>query len=424
MAPGAAARRAAVDARTDVYALGCVLYELLAGEPPFVRDTDIATLFAHLSEPPPSSAGRSTTSSSARWRRTRPRGSSRPATSAAPRWRRRGHDRVTAPAAPAVAVRAVAAAPLGRRARAAVAVLAAGGAALAPSCTGGGGLQVDAANRPRRHPLHGHGVRRPDLDRARRRAAARRARPSAPARVTQTAELGAHPSATAATGGQPVGRRLSARSRRTARARSFRSTRAPADGRRDRDDRALRAGRRRRVAVDLGRVGFHPADRPAERRGRRADPVRPAVRHRARGPPRLGGGQRRTASSSRSTRAPGSAPAARSASARGPWARPAAGAIWVVTEPGRLVRAVPDSERTTAVAIGPPDPLRRSPRAPAACGWSTAPARSSSPTRHGPPTRSVAKVGGELLDVEPEGDGAWVMDAGGGGTGRALRVAG
>ena len=35
------------------------------------------------------------------------------------------------------------------------------------------------------------------------------------------------------------------------------------------------------------------------------------------------------------------------------------GAIWVVTEPGRLVRASPDSGRTTAVAIGPPDPRRQ-----------------------------------------------------------------
>ena len=43
-----------VDGRTDVYAVGCVLHELLAGQPPFVRETDLATAMAHLTEPPPS----------------------------------------------------------------------------------------------------------------------------------------------------------------------------------------------------------------------------------------------------------------------------------------------------------------------------------------------------------------------------------
>src|SRR6476661_2664836 len=43
-----------VDARADIYALGCVLFHTLAGGPPYQRDSDEATLWAHLHDDPPS----------------------------------------------------------------------------------------------------------------------------------------------------------------------------------------------------------------------------------------------------------------------------------------------------------------------------------------------------------------------------------
>jgi YVTN family beta-propeller protein len=43
-----------VDARADIYALGCVLFHTVAGAAPYQRDSDEATLWAHLHDDPPS----------------------------------------------------------------------------------------------------------------------------------------------------------------------------------------------------------------------------------------------------------------------------------------------------------------------------------------------------------------------------------
>ncbi|GGT28431.1 serine/threonine-protein kinase [Streptomyces chromofuscus] len=46
-----------VDSRCDVYGLACVVYECLAGHPPFRRDDDLALLWAHQNDEPPPLTG-------------------------------------------------------------------------------------------------------------------------------------------------------------------------------------------------------------------------------------------------------------------------------------------------------------------------------------------------------------------------------
>ena len=51
----------AVDGRADTYALACVMYRAVTGRIPFDRPTEVAKMWAHLNDPPPSAAEASPT---------------------------------------------------------------------------------------------------------------------------------------------------------------------------------------------------------------------------------------------------------------------------------------------------------------------------------------------------------------------------
>ncbi|MFC8449279.1 protein kinase [Kitasatospora sp. NPDC057223] len=52
------ATAAEVDGRSDLYAVGCVMTEMLTGEPPFTADAPVAIAFKHVTEPAPAPSAR------------------------------------------------------------------------------------------------------------------------------------------------------------------------------------------------------------------------------------------------------------------------------------------------------------------------------------------------------------------------------
>jgi len=53
MSPEQAAADRNIDGRSDIYSLGCVLYEMLSGDPPFTGPTARSIIARHIQEPPP-----------------------------------------------------------------------------------------------------------------------------------------------------------------------------------------------------------------------------------------------------------------------------------------------------------------------------------------------------------------------------------
>jgi serine/threonine-protein kinase len=61
------ARGETVDARSDLYSAGCLLFELLTGRPPFIGDSPVAVAYQHVREIAPAPSRSWTSASPARW---------------------------------------------------------------------------------------------------------------------------------------------------------------------------------------------------------------------------------------------------------------------------------------------------------------------------------------------------------------------
>ena len=259
------ARGEAVDARADIYALGCMLYEALCGRPPFLGDSAAAVLMQHVVRRrrcrrarlgPRAGGARRARAADAREVAARPHRVRR-----GRRERARGRGR---------AGRSTFALPFGSAARP-------GGAG---ACGGGGGRARLGAAAARVHvPAGPRGARRPRRDP--RRPARRAGRRARRLRVPRRRERRRQDAARGGDRGARGGARRADHRRRVRAARAGRCTRCARCCARRRS-RARPAGAPRRCGCSARAGGLLAAVRAGARRARRADRATRRCRRRRR----------------------------------------------------------------------------------------------------------------------------------------------
>jgi serine/threonine-protein kinase len=433
----------AVDGRADVYALGCVLYRLLTGRPPFARDTDVATMWAHLNEPPPEVEGAAAPFEDVVHRAMEK--------DPAQRFQSAGdlgraallaaavRDEASTAAVSSGARAGVAApiAPAPRRRRRPVWAAAAGFAAVAAAGVAAIALNGDASEKPaaaraetlrvtKRIPLGGFPLTATTaggrlwitlVDEARLDVLDTRT-----GKVSQSPRYGKQLSMVAAGGGRLWVGDYGAHDE------DGRGTVVEVDPASGRERRRIATIEPYQLEADADSVWISDADDSVQRvdvrRGKAGRPIRQDRPLDI----ALAGGRVWVVANGDGQLVPFDARTGRSAGrpvevgARPLIEAAAQDALWVVTEPGKLVRVRPGSDRTTAVAVGGPDPQRYI-SADAGSVWVIDDRGdvTVADARH-PERQQRLRVGRELLYIVPDGAGAWALQGSSAAVSSAVRV--